>query len=159
MEVVLVVPVRIFELGERGLMLISAVDYTKSSTFKDIQGGFAVAYGDKTGATGEFVSDAFGIGGVTINNLIMGLVNQTTTGSGLMGIGYDVNEHSVTSGASTTPYKSIVDTMLDQGLINTKSYSLYLDDQTASSGSVIFGGADTGKFMYVRLYPFQKNLS
>lgn len=74
-----------------------------------------------------------------------------------MGIGYDVDEHSVTSGASTTPYKSIMDTMFDQGLIATKSYSLYLDDQTASSGSIIFGGADTGKFMYVRFLLSQSN--
>jgi len=147
MEDVLVVPVCIVDFGVRSLILTTTVDSTKSSTFKDIQGGFQVAYGDNTGATGDFISDYFGIGGVTIKDLTMGLVNQTTTGSGLMGIGYDINEHVVTSGASTTPYKSIMDTMLDQGLINTKSYSLYLDDQTASSGSVIFGGADTGKFM------------
>jgi hypothetical protein len=147
MEDVLVVPVCIVDFGVRSLILTTTVDSTKSSTFKDIQGGFQVAYGDNTGATGDFISDYFGIGGATIKDLIMGLVNQTTTGSGLMGIGYDINEHVVTSGASTTPYKSIMDTMLDQGLINTKSYSLYLDDQTASSGSVIFGGADTGKFM------------
>lgn len=135
--------------------LITAVDYTKSTTFKDISSGFQVSYGDGTGASGDFVSDNFGIGGTTIQNLILGLVNQTTTGSGLMGIGYDVNEHNVTSGASTTPYKSIMDTMFDQGLIATKAYSLYLDDQTASSGSIIFGGADTGKFMYVRFYLLQ----
>ena len=131
----------------RDFLLITAVDYTKSSTFKDLASGFQVAYGDKTGASGDFVSDDFEIGGATIQNLIMGLVNQTTTGSGLLGIGYDVNEAVVTTGASTTPYLSIIDTMVNQSLIAVKSYSLYLDDQEASSGSIIFGGADTGKFM------------
>jgi hypothetical protein len=87
----------------------------------------------------------------------MGLVNQTTTGSGLMGIGYDVSEAIVASGTSTMPYKSIIDTMFDQGLIATKAYSLYLDDETASSGSIIFGGADTGKFMYVKFCLSQSN--
>jgi hypothetical protein len=139
----------------RQFVLIATVDYTKSSTFKDLSSGFQVSYADGTGASGDFVSDDFAIGGATIQNLIMGLVTQATTGSGLMGIGYDVNENIVSSGSA--PYKSIIDTMFDQGLIATKAYSLYLDDQTASSGSIIFGGADTGKFMYVRFYLSQSN--
>jgi hypothetical protein len=139
----------------REFVLITAVDSTKSSTFKDISSDFQVSYGDGSGATGEFVSDNFGIGGATIQNLIMGLVDQTTTGSGLMGIGYDVLEFNVTTGAA--PYPSIIDTMFNQGLIATKAYSLFLDDQTAGSGSIIFGGADTSKFMYVRFSLSQSN--
>jgi hypothetical protein len=82
----------------------------------------------------------------------MGLATKATTGSGLMGIGYDTLEAGFQAGDFDKPYKSIIDTMLDQGLINTKSYSLYLDDLTAKSGSIIFGGADTQKFMYVSLH-------
>jgi hypothetical protein len=77
----------------------------------------------------------------------MGLAYKTTTGNGLIGVGYDVNEAIVQSGSSSQPYPSIMDTMLNQSLIATKSYSLYLDDLAASSGAIMFGGADTGKFM------------
>lgn len=139
--------------------LTSAVDSSKSSTFKNISTGFSVKYGDTSGATGDFITDNFGIGGVTIQNLIMGLATQTTTGSGLMGIGYDTLEAGFQNGDLSKPYKSIIDTMVDQGLINTKSYSLYLDDLTAKTGSVIFGGADTQKFMYVPLYISAKPLN
>jgi hypothetical protein len=143
-------PVRIFGLCDRTSMLISVVDSSKSSTFQDVSTGFRVKYGDQSGATGDFITDNFGIGGVTIQNLTMGLATKTTTGSGLMGIGYDTLEAGYQAGDLKQPYKSIIDTMLVQGLINTKSYSLYLDDLTAKSGSIIFGGADTQKFMYVR---------
>ena len=77
----------------------------------------------------------------------MGLAHETTTGSGLIGVGYDVNEAVVQSGESNAPYASIMDTMVNQSLIATKSYSLYLNDYASSSGSIMFGGADTGKFM------------
>lgn len=82
-----------------------------------------------------------------MQNLIMGLAHKTTTGNGLIGIGYDVNEALVQSGASTTPYPSIMDTMLNQSLIQVKAYSLWLNDYAATSGSIMFGGADTGKFL------------
>ena len=128
--------------------LIIIVDITKSSTAKvQSPGTFAVAYGDQTGAFGDFITDSFGIGNATIDNLIMGLAHQTTTGSGLIGVGYDVNEAIVQSGNSSSPYPSIIDTMLNQSLIAVKSYSMWLDDYAASSGSIMFGGADTGKFM------------
>jgi hypothetical protein len=36
--------------------------------------------------------------------------------------------------------------MVSQGLINTKAYSLYLNDLQASTGSIIFGGLDADKY-------------
>jgi hypothetical protein len=72
----------------------------------------------------------------------LGLATQTTVGYGLMGIGYDTNE-------ATQPvvYPSVMDQLFNQSLIPAKAYSMYLDDLTSASGTIIFGGADTGKFM------------
>lgn len=39
-----------------------------------------------------------------------------------------------------------MDVMVNQGLIASRSYSLWLDDLTDSSGTVLFGGYDTGKY-------------
>jgi hypothetical protein len=85
-----------------------------------------------------------------IKNLQMGLTNTTTSGVGVIGIGYNINEASITSFTSI-PYPNLVDQMVSQGLINTKSYSLYLDDLEEATGSIIFGGVDTDKFMYVEI--------
>lgn len=116
-------------------------DSTKSSTFKTvIKGGFSIEYADKTGSSGDYISDTLRIGGATITGLQMGLALKTTTGVGIMGIGYDTDE------ASKTEYPSIIDQMVSQGLINTKLYSLYLDDLASSTGSILFGGIDTAKF-------------
>lgn len=75
-----------------------------------------------------------------ITNLEMGIAYNSTLPTGLLGVGYDTNE------ASASEYPSIIDTMVSQGLINTKAYSLYLDDLQASTGSIIFGGIDSDKY-------------
>ena len=96
------------------------------------------------------MTDDFKIGGATIKNLQMGLANTTTSGFGVIGIGFDENEASLTS-ITSVPYPNLIDQMVSQGLINTKAYSLYLDDLEESTGSIVFGGVDTNKFMYVEI--------
>jgi hypothetical protein len=78
----------------------------------------------------------------------MGLAYNVTLDSGLMGIGYDANEASLDPEAETVPfeYPSIIDSMVSQGLIPSKAYSLYLNDLEASTGSIIFGGLDSDKY-------------
>ncbi|RFU34494.1 hypothetical protein B7463_g1875, partial [Scytalidium lignicola] len=116
-------------------------DQTKSSSFKVVsQGSFEIQYQDNSGASGDYVSDNFKIGDITIKALEMGLANLTTIPSGLMGIGYDTNE------AAKRIYPNIIDDLATQGLITKKAYSLFLNDLDASTGSIIFGGIDTQKF-------------
>jgi hypothetical protein len=112
------------------------------------EGAFDITYVDNTGAKGDYINDTFSIGGATIKALEMGLAYTTTSSTGVMGIGYSLNEASDNPLTQEVPfvYPSIIETMVSQGLINTKAYSLYLDDLEASSGSIIFGGVDTQKF-------------
>jgi hypothetical protein len=78
----------------------------------------------------------------------MGLAYNVTLDSGLMGIGYDANEASLDPQTETVPfeYPSIIDSMVSQGLISSKAYSLYLNDLEASTGSIIFGALDSDKY-------------
>lgn len=125
------------------------VDPTKSSTYKVVdEGGFAITYADETGAAGDYITDTLTIGGATIKALEMGLASNSTIPMGILGIGYDINEasNSEESEANSFTYPSIIDTMVSQGLISTKAYSLYLDDLEASTGSIIFGGLDSDKY-------------
>jgi len=77
----------------------------------------------------------------------MGLAYNSTIGTGLMGIGYTINEAS-NSPRDSSPftYPSIIDSMVSQGLITRKAYSLYLDDLQSATGSIIFGGLDADKY-------------
>ncbi len=124
-----------------------ADDPTASTTYKLLDAGaFNITYQDNSGASGDYISDVLTIGGVSINSLEMGLAKSATLITGLLGIGYDKNEASDGLASGSFVYPSIIDTMVSQGLIATKAYSLFLDDLESSTGSIIFGGLDTNKF-------------
>lgn len=62
-------------------------------------------------------------------------------GIGILGIGFDLNE------AAEVVYPNLIDELVKQGFISTQTYSLYLNDYYSSTGSIIFGGVDTDKFI------------
>jgi len=69
-----------------------------------------------------------------------------------MGIGFDTHE------SSPRVYPNIIDDMVTQGLINTRAYSLWLDDLQADTGTILFGGYDSGKFSgELAVLPLQVN--
>lgn len=118
------------------------VDSSQSSTFDVVvPDGFQIQYLDGSTASGDYITDHFEIGDTVIESLQMGLANQTASGTGVLGIGFTANE------AAETPYPNLVDQMVEQEFIPTKAYSLYLNDYQSSTGSILFGGVDTEKFI------------
>lgn len=87
------------------------------------------------------MTDNFKIGDKTVEDLQMGLATETTIGTGILGVGFELNE------AAQTVYPNLVTELVDQGLISTKAFSLYLNDFYSSTGSILFGGVDTDKFI------------
>jgi hypothetical protein len=73
-----------------------------------------------------------------------------------LGIGFDTDE-AILQDKGKSKYPNIIDELVSQGLINIEAYSLYLDDQAASTGSILFGGIDiskyTGSIMSVPMEP------
>lgn len=125
-------------------MLTFSVDPEKSKTFNDIiPNGFQISYQDNTGSAGDYFLDTFSIGGTSIEKFQMGLALNLTTGVGIMGIGYSSGE----SLASADQYPGLIDSLLAAKKINRKLYSLYLDDKETDTGSILFGGIDTKKFI------------
>ncbi|POS79998.1 acid protease [Diaporthe helianthi] len=117
-------------------------DPSRSSTFDVVvPDGFQIQYLDGSTASGDYITDHFEIGDTVIESLQMGLANQTASGTGVLGIGYTANE------AAETLYPNLVDQMVAQDFIPTKAYSLYLNDYQSSTGSILFGGVDTEKFI------------
>lgn len=64
---------------------------------------------------------------------------------GIAGIGYTTNEAQVDV-VGNAPYPNLPQAMVNSGLITSNAYSLWLDDLETSTGSILFGGVNTGKY-------------
>ncbi|RKU43247.1 hypothetical protein DL546_004105 [Coniochaeta pulveracea] len=117
-------------------------DSSKSSTYKlAVEDGFRIQYLDSSEATGDYITDDFKIANMTIKDLQMGLADKVAMGTGVLGIGFPENV------AATDKYPNIIDQLAEQGVINSRAYSLYLNDRRSATGNILFGGIDTNKFM------------
>jgi hypothetical protein len=84
----------------------------------------------------------------------MGLALHSMVAVGIMGIGYQTGE----SVSANNRYPNLADQLVAQKFINLGAYSLYLDDKETLSGSILFGGIDTEKFIgSLKVLPIQKN--
>ncbi|CZT44480.1 related to acid proteinase PEPI precursor [Rhynchosporium secalis] len=132
-------------------------DYKKSSTFLDVgKNDFNISYVDGSGAVGDYFQDTFTIGGATLSQFQMGIALDTTIGTGIMGIGYNTSEANIDTGNGTV-YPNLPLALVNQGLVKTTAYSLWLNDLESSTGSILFGGVDTAKYtgdlISVKVYP------
>ena len=106
------------------------VDPKKSSSYKVVgENAFKISYVDGSGSQGDYFTDVFKVGGARVTNLTMGLGVKTDIPYGLLGLGYAINEAAVsTTGSLNAAYPNLPVTMVDDGLINTVAYSLWLND-------------------------------
>ncbi|EGS19540.1 uncharacterized protein CTHT_0050140 [Thermochaetoides thermophila DSM 1495] len=123
-------------------MCLDTFEPELSRTYKTVdRGGFSIQYVDGTGAAGDYFSDNVALGnGIQIQGLQMGIAIESTCNWGILGIGYS------TSVAADYIYPNIIELMQNQSYIATKAYSLYLNDYSAATGTILFGGIDTTKF-------------
>jgi len=118
---------------------------TSSSTYAYVNPYFNITYVDNSGAVGPYVTDTLHIGGATIPELQFGIGDSSTSVEGILGIGYAANEAIIQYGLPT--YDNTPVLMLKNGLIQSNAYSLWLDDIESSSGSILFGGVNTDKYV------------
>lgn len=118
----------------------------ESSTYQSLDPQTIVLPYGIGGAEGIISSDNVHIQGVEIQNQTFYLVSEVEdqAGVGIMGIGYPAGEVYAAEFGPT--YPTIVDALFNQGVINRRAFSLYLDDQESGLGSVIFGGIDSSKY-------------
>ena len=105
------------------------VDSSQSSTYKLLSNGtFQIQYvTPNSGVVGDYGSDNFAIGGTTIKALTLAVATQAQdVPTGIMGIGFDTDESIAASGG--TVYPNIIDVLVSENIIGSRSYSLYLDD-------------------------------
>lgn len=86
----------------------------------------------------------------------------TTPFQGIMGVGFDSGEAIVSETNGQSSYPNVISQMVAQGVISTRSYSLWLNDLgkwrktsipaksnnivDSATGSILFGGIDSAKF-------------
>lgn len=122
-------------------------DSTASSTYEFLNNDFSISYLDGTGALGDYVTDAIGIGGQTIADFQFGVGTRSTSTEGVLGIGYTLNEVQVHRGGGA-PYPNLPQLMLEKGLIKSNAYSelelwpkilelCFFSDRVQACGSMI----------------------
>lgn len=96
---------------------------------------FSHGYDDGSYAYGDYFNDSIALGDVSLDVFTLGLVNDTDRYIGMLGLGYNDSVHS-----------TFTDRLVSEGLINSTTYSIWVDDSEASSGNILFGAIDTTKF-------------
>ncbi len=116
-----------------------------SSTYEYVGSYFNISYVDGSGASGDYVTDTVAVGSQKLPSLQFGVGYVSSSSQGIVGIGYETNEVQV-GRAGLTAYKNLPAQMVADGLIQSKAYSLWLNDVDANTGSILFGGVDTAQY-------------
>ncbi|KAI0148366.1 aspartic peptidase domain-containing protein [Xylariaceae sp. FL1272] len=119
---------------------VGRYDPSASSTAVELPGTKLLEYAIGN-ASVEYVTDTISLTGSTdsLQNVQFGVAFETSQEfAGILGIGYGIN--------MTIRYKNLVDQLADQGVTNTKAFSLALGSKDDEEGVIIFGGLDTSKF-------------
>ncbi|KAH7160021.1 aspartic peptidase domain-containing protein [Dactylonectria estremocensis] len=132
-------------------------DANSSSTYEYVGSYFNISYVDGSGAAGDYATDTFRVGDTKISNLQFGVGYKSSSNQGVLGIGYGANE--VQAGvAGKSPYKNLPARMAADGLIASNAYSLWLNDLSSETGTILFGGVDRARYEGDLVsVPIQKN--
>ncbi|KIV91640.1 hypothetical protein PV10_06156 [Exophiala mesophila] len=120
-------------------------DSSASSTHKLVNNVFNISYVDGSAASGDYVSDTLGFGGVTLDDFQFGIGEVSSSEQGVLGIGYAINEVQVNR-AGLDAYPNLPVALVDAGHIATPAYSLWLNDLDAAIGEILFGGVNTERY-------------
>lgn len=126
-------------------------DPSNSSTYNvEYAGAFNITYADNSNASGDYSTDVVQIGNITLTNQTFGVANVSIDNpAGLLGLSWPLDESfcgDLPVPTDCQPYSSVLESMVKQGYINSAAYSLWLDDVSASTGSILFGGIDRSKY-------------
>ncbi|KAF4992998.1 hypothetical protein FGRMN_6802 [Fusarium graminum] len=118
----------------------------KSSTYHFVNSDFNISYADGSGSSGDYATDTFSMGNVTLKHLQFGIGYVTSDNDGVLGIGYKTNE-ALVGQFNEKPYENLPAKLAADGIIASNAYSLYLDDLESSTGAILFGGVDQEQYI------------
>ncbi|KAF2765328.1 acid protease [Teratosphaeria nubilosa] len=116
-----------------------------SSTYEYLNSDFNITYEDGSGAVGDYATDVVSFGGISLTSQQFGIGYSSSSGEGVMGIGYAINE-AATEYGSQLQYANVPQKLVKEGHTQSNAYSLWLNDLDSSEGSILFGGVNTGRY-------------
>ncbi|ODQ79250.1 hypothetical protein BABINDRAFT_162285 [Babjeviella inositovora NRRL Y-12698] len=124
-------------------------DKSTSTSFKSNNTVFTTLYTDEMTASGEWGYDTVSIGSLTVENMSIAVANMTDSSMGVLGIGLPGMETTYTSMSEEDAhmYENFPMKLKSEGIIMKNIYSLYLNQESASYGTVLFGGVDHSKYI------------
>ena len=126
-----------------------------SSTYRYLDPDFNAAYVSGEAASGDMVTDILTMTpGVSITNYTFGLANVSSSPWAFMGLSFPFIEMTDSPAQAFSPftYPNIPIAMKNEGLINRAAFSVYLNEQNESCGSLLFGAIDYAKIMDGKLF-------
>lgn len=108
---------------------------------------FSILYGDGTSAQGFWGTDKVKFNNHTVSDVSFAVVNETDSTFGVLGIGLAGLETTYSLGSSDAyTYENFPLRLVSEGTINKNLYSLYLNEASSLTGSVLFGAVDHAKY-------------
>ncbi|MCJ1394672.1 hypothetical protein MMC18_007552 [Xylographa bjoerkii] len=128
-----------------------------SSTYQYVNSLLFDSYLAGTNVSGDFATDVLSFAGATLKNLTMGIAYESFDLVNIWGIGQPNNE-GFAKGLQQYPNSPFQ--MVQNGLIQSPTYSLWMNSPNATAGSLLFGGVDTSKYQgQLATLPVEKNSS
>lgn len=131
-----------------------AFDERKSETSisDDFYDEFRIHNGDNSDYTGILIQDVLTIGDGRVEDATFGLVYNSKKNPGNPGDGYNsrgtwgLSFDKAQSDQNAHAYTGILELMVEQGLIETRSYSLWMNSRVEPAGQIVFGGVDPTRY-------------
>ncbi|KAL8659987.1 MAG: hypothetical protein Q9226_000150 [Calogaya cf. arnoldii] len=120
-------------------------DPRQSSSMEDLQQAFEIGYLDHRGVEGTFINETLGIFEMSMDDVQMGLATSGDRAEGVLGIGFDNGEFGLNFNMPV--YPNLVSQLVLNGYINSRAYSIWLDDYNATTGNLLFGAVDSTKYI------------
>jgi hypothetical protein len=95
-------------------------------------------------AQGDYALDVLNIGGTVVQDMEFGIMYTTTVTESILGVSFPAFESIVLNGGSA--YNNLPTLLVNQGYIQSRAFSVWLNDDEDTSGVVLFGGVDTDKY-------------
>ncbi|MCJ1404529.1 hypothetical protein MMC11_007755 [Xylographa trunciseda] len=115
-----------------------------STTYHYLSSNASLGYGGGDLTSGDYATDTIHFGGTAVKDVQMVLSYNTTTADSIWGLSYSAGEQGIYNGEEQ--YPSISELMVSSGAIKSNAYSLWLNSQDSTTGSLLFGGVNKGKY-------------
>ena len=133
------------EVEQQGCATFGFYSQKDSSSYQSIPGftkNIQLPYGSSA-SYGIPGTETVHVGGVAMPNFTFFDIDEPGQPVGIIGLSFETGEVLVQANHTSL---TIVDQLFELGHINRRAFSLYLDDQNANTGSVLFGGVDSSKY-------------